>query len=147
MGQAASTIDREPALLPPLAQAGRCSGCADQQIDLKKKDGATVDASAAEREVGNYRARSATRRSGCSNNVASSLSPVTADSTVDDKPTDLGKYGLNNPSLTVTVDEKNGKTDKLFFGDDVPAGSLVYARVNSDPKVYAVVVFYKNLAR
>ncbi len=72
------------------------------------------------------------------NSLTSSLSPITADNVVDDKPTDLSKYGLNDPSLTVTVDEKNGKSDRIYFGDDVPAGSLVYARVGSDPKVYAV---------
>ncbi len=27
---------------------------------------------------------------------------------------------------------------EIYFGDDVPAGSLVYARVGSDPKVYAI---------
>src|SRR5581483_6798590 len=32
----------------------------------------------------------------------------------------------------------NGKSDELVFGDDVPAGSLVYARAGTDPKVYAV---------
>ncbi|MBV9407044.1 MAG: DUF4340 domain-containing protein [Acidobacteriaceae bacterium] len=66
------------------------------------------------------------------------LSPVTADSVIEDKPSDVSKYGLNAPSLTVTVHETNGKSDQLVFGDDVPAGSLVYARAGSDPKVYTV---------
>jgi hypothetical protein len=66
------------------------------------------------------------------------LGPATADSVVDDKASDLSRYGLNTPSLTVTVHQKNGKSNEILFGDDVPAGSLVYARVNGDPKVYAV---------
>jgi hypothetical protein len=70
--------------------------------------------------------------------MTSSVSPATADSVVDEKPADPGKYGLSTPSVTVTIHEKSGKTDKIVFGDDVPAGSLVYARVNNDPKVYAV---------
>jgi hypothetical protein len=70
--------------------------------------------------------------------LISSLSPVTADNVVDAKPANLNEYGLTNPVLTVTVHEKNGKTDHLYFGDDVPIGSLAYARVNTDPKVYAV---------
>jgi hypothetical protein len=45
---------------------------------------------------------------------------------------------LNNPSLAVTVHEKDGKTQSIHFGDDVPTGSLVYASVNSSPKVYTV---------
>lgn len=70
--------------------------------------------------------------------MVSSLSPLTGDSVVEDKPADISKYGLNNPSLTVTISEKNGKSDKLIFGDDVPAGSLVYAQTGSSSKVYAV---------
>jgi len=70
--------------------------------------------------------------------MTSSLSPMSADSVVDDKPTDLAKYGLNTPSLTVAVGETNGKSRDIYFGDDVPAGSLIYVRVGSDPKVYAV---------
>jgi hypothetical protein len=70
--------------------------------------------------------------------MASSLDPVTADNVVEDKPTDLSKYGLAAPSLVVAVQQTNGKSQDLYFGDDVPAGSLVYARVGNDPKVYAV---------
>ena len=67
-----------------------------------------------------------------------SLSPVTADSVVEDKPTDVSKYGLSAPSLTVTIHEKKGKSDEILFGDDVPAGSLVYAQHKGDPKVYTL---------
>jgi hypothetical protein len=70
--------------------------------------------------------------------LISSLSGVNADSVIEEKPGDVGKYGLADPVLTVTAHEKGGKTDRLFFGDDVPAGSEVYARVGKDPKVYAV---------
>ena len=76
--------------------------------------------------------------------LLSSLSPVTADSVVDSKPAGLSRYGLTSPSLTVTVHEKDGKTAQILFGDDVPAGSLVYARVPSKPDVYAVSSSVKN---
>jgi hypothetical protein len=76
--------------------------------------------------------------------MVSSLSGVNADSVVDDKPGDVSKYGLTDPSLTVTAHETNGKTDKLSFGDDIPASALVYARVGTDPKVYAVSNSVRN---
>jgi hypothetical protein len=76
--------------------------------------------------------------------IASALSPANADSVVDDKPTDLAKYGLTNPSLTVTVHEKGGRTDQLIFGDDIPAGSMVYVRVGANPKVYAAATSVKT---
>ncbi len=109
-----------------------------KQIDLKKKDGSTV---VLQNQNGKWQitAPEAWRADqDAASSLASALSPVTADNVVEDKPKDLAQYGLNNPSLTVTVDEKDGKKKELFFGDDVPAGSLVYARVGSDPKVYAV---------
>jgi hypothetical protein len=68
--------------------------------------------------------------------LASSFAGVNADSVVEDAPKDLSRYGLADPALTVTAHEKNGKTDKLFFGDDVPTGSLVYVRTGNDHKVY-----------
>jgi hypothetical protein len=78
------------------------------------------------------------------NALTSALSGVNADSVVEDKPADLGKYGLTSPSLTVAIQETGGKSDTLVFGDDVPAGSTVYARVNSDPKVYALYSSVKS---
>ncbi|HEY3454826.1 MAG TPA: DUF4340 domain-containing protein [Bryobacteraceae bacterium] len=76
--------------------------------------------------------------------IVTSLSPVTADTVVEDKPTDLSKYGLTSPSLTVTIHEKKGKTDELVFGDDVPAGSLVYAQHKGDPKLYTLASSIKT---
>ena len=78
------------------------------------------------------------------NGLVTSLSPVTADGIVEDKPTDLTKYGLNAPSLTVTLHEKKGKSDEILFGDDVPAGSLVYAQHKGDPKVYTLASSIKT---
>jgi hypothetical protein len=66
------------------------------------------------------------------------VNPLNADSVVEDRPADIAQYGLAAPTLTAVIHESNGKTDQILFGDDVPAGSLVYARFGSDPKVYAV---------
>jgi len=76
--------------------------------------------------------------------VVTSLSPVTADTVVENKPTDLSKYGLTSPSLKITIHEKKGKTDEIVFGDDVPAGSLVYAQHKGDPKLYTLASSIKT---
>lgn len=70
--------------------------------------------------------------------IASSLSPLTADSVVEEKTSDPGKFGLTAPTLTVTVKGKKGKSDVISFGDDVPAGSLVYVREGDSPKIDAI---------
>lgn len=76
--------------------------------------------------------------------ITGALSPATAENVVDAKPSNVAQFGLNAPSLTVAVHEKGGKVDKLSFGDDIPAGSSVYASVGSDPKVYAVASSVKS---
>ena len=115
-----------------------------RSIDLKKKDGTTVTL---DREGGKWTITAPQpwrADQDAATSLFSSLNPVSADSVVEDKAPDLSKYGLNSPSLTVTVHETNGKSDAILFGDDVPAGSLVYARVNASPKVYAVASSVKS---
>ena len=115
-----------------------------QSVDLKKKDGATLDL---QRQNGKWvitAPQQWTADQEAVSGLTSALSPVTADSVVEDKAADLAKYGLNTPSLVVTVHLKNGKSDQIDFGDDVPAGSLVYARAGSGAKVYAVASSVKS---
>ncbi len=115
-----------------------------QSIDLKKKGGTEV---ALQRE-GSKWAISAPETwkadQEAVTSLVSSLGPVSADSIVEDKASDLSKYGLNAPSLTVTVHQANGKSNEILFGDDVPAGSLVYVSLAGDPKVYTVASSVKS---
>jgi hypothetical protein len=109
-----------------------------ESIAIQKKDGGTVTV---ERKNGKWALTAPAAFNAdqdAANGLVTSLSPVTADSIVEDKPTDLTKYGLSAPSLTVTVHQKKGKSDEILFGDDVPAGSLVYAQHKGDPKVYTL---------
>ena len=123
---------------PPSPKLADIAAGQIKEIDLKKKDGATLTI---RHENGKWALTSPEplpADQDAINTLTGSLNPITADNVVEDKPSDVSKYGLTNPSLTVTVHEMNGKSDQIYFGDDVPAGSLVYARVDSDPKVYAV---------
>src|SRR5579884_4290540 len=109
-----------------------------QSVDIQKKGGATVDLA---RHDGRWQItvpESWPADQDAASSLVSSLGPVSADSVVEDNATNFNTYGLNHPSLVVTVHEKGGKTQEIEFGDDVPAGSLVYARVGNQPKVYAV---------
>jgi Domain of unknown function (DUF4340) len=68
--------------------------------------------------------------------LSSSFAPLTAD-VLEDKASDLNGYGLANPAVTVSVIRKDGKTDKLLLGEEVPAGaSQVYLQKAGEPKVY-----------
>ena len=48
---------------------------------------------------------------------------------VEDKAADLGQYGLAQPSLSVSIAEKNNQTQQLLIGDDTPTGNGVYTRL------------------
>src|SRR3954469_10898653 len=109
-----------------------------KDLTIKKKDGSTVEVQKTKDKWTIAAPAQYPADQDAVTSMTSSLSPITADSVVEDKPTDLAKYGLNAPTLTVTVHENSGKSHEFYFGDDVPAGSLVYARVGSDPKVYSV---------
>ncbi len=76
--------------------------------------------------------------------LLSAVSPLNADTVVDEKPKNVEQFGLNDPTITVTLHETNGKTDQFFIGSDVPANSLVYARLGSKPAVYAVASTFKT---
>ncbi len=115
-----------------------------QSVDLKKKDGSAITL---QRQKGKWAITSPeplTADQDAVTSLTSALNPVTADNVVDDKASNLSKYGLNAPTLTVTVHEKTGKSDEIQFGDDVPAGSLVYARLGNNSKVYALASSVKS---
>ena len=109
-----------------------------QSITLKKKDGSVVSLDRKGSKWAITQPKPEPTDQDAVTSLTSAFSPVTADNVVEDKTSDFAKYGLTAPSLTVTVQSKSGKTNQLEFGDDVPAGSLVYARLGTGPKVYAV---------
>ena len=109
-----------------------------QQITVKKKDGSQIEL---KRESGKWQIvqpQALPADQDAVSSLSSALAPMNADSVVEEKAADAAKYGLNTPSLTVMLGLSNGKTDTIEFGDDAPAGSLVYVQHGSDPKVYAV---------
>jgi hypothetical protein len=113
-------------------------------IDIQKRDGTKVSL---EHKSGKWSITAPTPYAADQDAVASMVSamaPANGDSVVEEKPGDVGKYGLNNPVVTVTVHEKGGKTEQLLIGDDVPAGSLVYVRVAGNAKVFAAASSLKT---
>lgn len=76
--------------------------------------------------------------------MVNTFSSLNADSLVDAKPSDIGPYGLKDPSLDVTVVRKGGKTDDLVIGDETPTGSGNYAMLKGDPRVFTIATFNKT---
>src|SRR5476649_922999 len=76
--------------------------------------------------------------------MVSSLSSLNADKVVEEKATDLKPYGLDTPTLDVSIVKKDGKTDELLIGDDTPTGSGSYARRAGDARVVTIATFTKS---
>jgi len=76
--------------------------------------------------------------------LVSSLGTLNADKVVEEKAADLKPYGLDTPTLDVTIKRKDGKSDELLIGDDTLNGSGAYAKLPSDPRVFTIATFTKS---
>ena len=76
--------------------------------------------------------------------MISTVSSLNAERMVDDKNSDLQRYGLDHPSFEFDVAEKDHKTQRLLLGDDTPAGSAVYAALAGDPRVFTIASYSKS---
>ena len=72
------------------------------------------------------------------------VSSLNADRLVDDKAADLNPFGLAQPSLELDVTAKDAKPQKLLLGDDTPAGSAVFAKLDGDPRVFTIASYNKT---
>jgi hypothetical protein len=76
--------------------------------------------------------------------LVSSLATLNADKVVEDKAADLSPYGLNAPTLDVTVTKKDGKSQDFQVGDDEPTGGGAYAKLAGDAHVYTIASYVKT---
>lgn len=76
--------------------------------------------------------------------MVSTLTSLNADKVIDEKAQDLKAYGLNDPTLDITVKRRDGKTDQVLIGDDTPTGSGAYAKLPNDPRVFTVATMTKT---
>lgn len=76
--------------------------------------------------------------------VLSSLASLNSERVIEDKASDLKRYGLDPPALEADITEKDNKSQKLLLGYDTPTGSAVYAMRSGDPRVFTVSSYTKN---
>jgi len=115
------------------------------KIQIKKKGGEELDL--AKGDAGKWQI-TAPKPLGADQEAVSSLlstvSSLNADRLVEDKATDVGQYGLAQPSLELDVTTKDGKPQKLLLGDDTPAGSALFAKLDGDPRVFTIANYNKT---
>ena len=76
--------------------------------------------------------------------MLSTISNLSADRVVEDKPSDLKPFGLDAPSLTLDIALKDHKDRKLLIGDNTPAGGNLYVKLEDDPRVFTIAAYSKT---
>lgn len=116
-----------------------------QQIELVKKDGETTILRKDDKGKWELTApKPLNVDQDAVNNISSTLASFNTDRLVEEKAADLTPFGLNSPSLVVTVTRKDGKKEKLLFGEETPTGSGVFAKLENDPRVFTVATWNKS---
>jgi hypothetical protein len=71
--------------------------------------------------------------------IASNLESLSVERVVDEKPGDLGDYGLKEPPVEVSFKAKGDKDFRtLQLGSKTPTGSDMYAKLAGQPRVFLV---------
>jgi hypothetical protein len=76
--------------------------------------------------------------------MVSTLSSLNADKKVEDNAADLHEYGLDVPTLDVTVTKKDGKSSELLVGGPTLDSAGYYAKLAGDPHVYTIASYAKT---
>jgi hypothetical protein len=76
--------------------------------------------------------------------MTSAASSVDAERVVDPNVSDPKAYGLAPAAIEVDLGTKDGKTSKLLIGDNTPAGSAVYAKLDGDPRLFTMATYSKT---
>jgi len=115
------------------------------KIAIRKKGGEELDL--AKGDAGKWQI-TAPKPLGADQEAVSSLlstvSSLNADRLVEDKAGDLSQYGLAQPAIELDVTTKEAKPQKLLLGDDTPAGSAVFAKLEGDPRVFTVATYNRS---
>jgi hypothetical protein len=72
------------------------------------------------------------------------FSSLSSERLVEDKAANLSPYGLDAPKFEVDLTQKDNKTQKLLLGDNTPAGNGIYAKLESDPRIFTIPSFTRT---
>ena len=76
--------------------------------------------------------------------LLSTISSLDSERLVEDKSSNLERYGLASPTFELTISAKDNNTQHLLLGDETPAGSGVYAALAGDPRVFTIAEYRKT---
>ncbi|BCJ93441.1 hypothetical protein acsn021_10100 [Anaerocolumna cellulosilytica] len=77
-------------------------------------------------------------------NMKNALTNITSSRTITEDTKELAAYGLNSPSIQITVTTKDGEATNISLGTEVPIAGGHYARLNDGNEVYIVTTAFYN---
>jgi uncharacterized protein DUF4340 len=81
---------------------------------------------------------------GSVSSTLSTLASLSSERVVEDHPTDLKPFGLEQSALEIDVTSKDNKQQRLLIGDETPTGSAHFAKLAADPRVYTIATYNKT---
>jgi len=75
--------------------------------------------------------------------LTTDLANLNSERLVDANATDLASYGLAPAKLEVDVTTKDGKVSKLLIGERTPTETAVYAKLDSDPRLFTMAASHQ----
>lgn len=76
--------------------------------------------------------------------LAGAFADLEREGVIEEKASDLGRYGLDKPRLRVQARASDGKSAEVHFGSENPTGSYVYAMAAGRPSVLLLPLFSFN---
>jgi hypothetical protein len=115
-----------------------------QQIRVKKLTNETIELSRADGKWAITLPKPLAADQDAVASTVATLSSLNADKLVDEKAADIHPFGLDVPTLDVTITRKDGKTAELLVGDSTPGDSGYYAKLAGDPRVFTIASVSKT---
>lgn len=70
--------------------------------------------------------------------LANNANGLTSEAVIEENCTDLAKFGLANPEITVDVEYESGTKYRMFIGDEAPVGTATYVMIDGIDTVFTV---------
>jgi len=114
------------------------------KLELKKKDAPPIQLSKTGSDWKITEPKSFAADRSTVTNMVSNVASLNSDRLVDEKSSDLARYGLGPPAFELDVTEKDNKSQRLLLGDETPTGNAVYAALAGDPRVFTIPEYIRN---
>ena len=135
--EAANSADAAPSIL-------KLDEGSITKLELKKKDASEIQLAKRGSDWKITEPKPLSADQSTVSSMLSTLASLNADRLVEEKGSDLQRYGLEHPSLEVDVTEKDNKSQRLLLGDETPTGSATYAALSGDPRVFTIAGYHKT---